>query len=485
MVVIQKMRRSLVINTFNNMAKLYVFGIGGTGSRVLRSLTMLLASGVDTSGYDIVPIIIDPDCSNGNLTQNVSLMDSYMSIREKLTFTHGNNNKFFSAKMEKILQNFTIPVDKTASMKFHEFIDLSGMKDKANQAMARMLFSDENLNSDMNIGFKGNPNIGSVVLNQISKSPSFLKFAQSFQPGDKIFIISSIFGGTGASGFPLLLKTMRTDKTLPNSAAINSAQIGAITVLPYFKLEKNDKSTIDSATFISKTKSALAYYERNIADTEQINALYFIGENDCKTYENKDGGTDQINKAHVIELFSATAILDFARNEFSPTDHYYKELGIKETGGAITLNNLYFGLADMIRRPLTQLALTASGIQKDFSFLKSKSLAKNTDLGLTEHFYSTVFVSQIRQFLDAFKKWLDEMRDNVISLYLFDLDKSSSPYEIVTDVAAKKRWLSSNNWETYRKALNNSNVNSTKQEDQFLEMFYSATDKICKEKFNF
>ena len=32
------------------MAKLYIFGIGGTGSRVLRSLTMLLAAGVDTNG---------------------------------------------------------------------------------------------------------------------------------------------------------------------------------------------------------------------------------------------------------------------------------------------------------------------------------------------------------------------------------------------------------------------------------------------------
>ena len=467
------------------MAKLYVFGIGGTGSRVLRSLTMLLASGVSTNGYDIVPIIIDPDCSNGNLTQNVSLMDSYVSIRSKLSFTQGNNNKFFSTKIEKILQNFTMPVEKTDSLKFHEFIDLSGMKDRANQAMTRMLFSDDNLNSDMNIGFKGNPNIGSVVLNQISSSTAFQNFAQSFQTGDKIFIISSIFGGTGASGFPLLLKTMRTDKSLPNSAAINTAQIGAITVLPYFKLEKDDNSSIDSTTFISKAKSALAYYERTIANTQEINALYFIGENDCNTYENKDGGTDQTNKAHAIELFSATAIIDFARNDYAPADHYYKELGIEDVSGPVTLNSLYYGLSDMIRRPMTQLALMTNGLQKDFSFLKSKNLAKNTDLGLDAHFYSSVFVSQIRLFLESYKSWLDEMKSNVISLNLFDLDKSSSPYEIVTDIPAKKKWFSSNNWDAYRAALNKADVKSTKQEDQFLEMFFSATDKICKDKFNF
>ena len=37
------------------MSKLYVFGIGGTGSRVLKSLTMLLASGVKCKADTIVP----------------------------------------------------------------------------------------------------------------------------------------------------------------------------------------------------------------------------------------------------------------------------------------------------------------------------------------------------------------------------------------------------------------------------------------------
>ena len=35
------------------------------GGRVLRSLTMLLSSGVHTN-YEIVPMIVDPDQSNGD-----------------------------------------------------------------------------------------------------------------------------------------------------------------------------------------------------------------------------------------------------------------------------------------------------------------------------------------------------------------------------------------------------------------------------------
>ena len=50
------------------MAKLYIFGIGGTGARVLRSFTMMMSAGVNIGADEIVPIIIDPDASNADLT---------------------------------------------------------------------------------------------------------------------------------------------------------------------------------------------------------------------------------------------------------------------------------------------------------------------------------------------------------------------------------------------------------------------------------
>ena len=65
--------------------KTFVFGIGGTGARVLRSLTLLLASGVECKS-DIVPIIIDPDMNNGDLTRTVSLMQRYIAIKAKLLY---------------------------------------------------------------------------------------------------------------------------------------------------------------------------------------------------------------------------------------------------------------------------------------------------------------------------------------------------------------------------------------------------------------
>lgn len=67
------------------MARLFVFGIGGTGARVLRSLTMLMASGVQVGVDEICPILIDPDAGNADLTRTTSLLNLYMSINSKLT----------------------------------------------------------------------------------------------------------------------------------------------------------------------------------------------------------------------------------------------------------------------------------------------------------------------------------------------------------------------------------------------------------------
>ena len=41
--------------------------------------------------------------------------------------------------------------------------------------------------------------------------------------------------------------------------------IGAISVLPYFGVKPKDESAIDRATFISKTKAALTYYNQNMS----------------------------------------------------------------------------------------------------------------------------------------------------------------------------------------------------------------------------
>ena len=161
------------------MSKIYIFGIGGTGSRVLRALTMFMAAGVKIGTDEIVPIIIDPDASNADLTRTVTLLNNYASIRKSLSFDESNSNEFFKTAIERIVPNYSLRIKDTEDKSFKQFISYGSMS-KSNQALAKMLFSEKNLEASMDVGFKGNPNIGSVVLNQIVDTDDFKSFANSF-----------------------------------------------------------------------------------------------------------------------------------------------------------------------------------------------------------------------------------------------------------------------------------------------------------------
>lgn len=471
------------------MSKLYLFAIGGTGSRVLRAMINMLAAGVEIDADQIVPIIVDPDLSNGDLTRTVGLMNDYNIVRGYLSFPQNNPNRFFRTAIKTdLIANGRLTIAGTQNKSFKNFIGLSGMS-RANQALAGMLFSKKNLDASMTVGFRGNPNIGSVVLNQLSTSADFTAFANSFVEGDRIFIISSIFGGTGASGFPLLLKTLRHNQRIPNHALINAAPIGAISVLPYFNLKQptdGNPSEIDSGTFISKTKSALSYYEKNIGN--DIDTLYFIADVARTAYENHDGGEKQGNIAHLIEFFAATAAIDFANEKdiIPNTPAKYKELGIKNsTSPDVTFPTLNAGLHNMLYTPLTRFALMASTILNR-NETEIGGWAFNTRSQGLPDIYRSTFYTYLKIFAEKNREWFEEMRHNDRSLALYDMERAKiKPFEIVTGVTPRGyTGKIDKDYDLIANCLNSAskNWNTTSNEDRFMEMFHRATDDLIKHK---
>src|SRR5690554_124305 len=113
------------------MSKLYIFGIGGTGSRVLKSLIMLLGAGVEMKNTsEIVPVIIDPDFASADLTRTIELIKRYKGIRSKIKFESSKENKFFNTDInDGILPNMIIPLKETQDKRFKEYIGLELMKD--------------------------------------------------------------------------------------------------------------------------------------------------------------------------------------------------------------------------------------------------------------------------------------------------------------------------------------------------------------------
>lgn len=469
------------------MGKLYVFGIGGTGARVIRSLTFLLSAGVKCDS-EIVPVIIDPDLNNGDLTRTVELLHKYQAIRQKLSFEDTIENRFYRTEIIETIHNFQMPLRNTLDVTFEQYMNVGGMNE-ANQALMRMLFSEKNLNSRMEVGFKGNPNIGSIVLNQFSESVEFTNFANSFTQNDRIFIVNSIFGGTGASGFPLLLKTLRTNQTLPQHALLNNALIGGITVLPYFTVNKDANSEIESDTFIAKTKSALHYYQKNVTGNNSIDVLYYVGDNEGNThgYQNSEGGKTQKNKAHLIEFISALAILDFESKYTDRTGNVVcKEYGMESKGDAIIFGNLGSVTNRMTRIPLTQY-LMFSQYLKNVSASVRDAQQWVKEKGFDKTFWDSDFMQCLVAGFHEFESWLDEMADNRIAFSPFTrtIDK---PFDIVQGITPQKSfWLSKDGYQLFDKTLNNKQkglLQGASKEKQFVELFYVVTKLLLQEKLN-
>lgn len=405
------------------MSKLYLFAIGGTGSRVLRSLTVLLSTGARFNTEKIVPMIIDTDVHNGDLDKCRRIIQNYRAIHNPIfkgVPRTEDSDHFFRTTIE-MPRELNISGMHYGTLKdMLGFDALSSKGYSATKGLTELLFNAQNREMKLEKGFLGNPNVGSIVLKDAFESQAFKDFTQEFKQGDRIFIVNSIFGGTGAAGLPLLLNLFRSEKSnLNNSGYIRSAIIGGVTVLPYFEVSvekyQNGESAINSNTFIAKTKAALSYYDKHI--TGLINALFYIGDTRKSNFENFDGGEEQKNPANLIELSAALAIsefLDYEPDAREKTDlatpHKFFEFGIHEDLDQVTINHLEGALKpvldSIIKFKLFSVYLT--------NYLKealdNKKLTWKNEIGADDNFYSNKLVKDLHDFASRyFYKWLHEV----------------------------------------------------------------------------
>ena len=393
------------------MKKVFVFCIGGTGIRVMKSITMLMAGGMDTNGYVVVPIILDPHLDLEEKKNLHSLIASYKEIYSR-SVNNGNNvlnplDGFFSSEIRTIdeLNNQTNDAQETAGSKekFRSYINLSALSTSdINNFLVDTLFSTKNLNNPLSVGFKGNPNVGTVVLGEMIEGAEWFKsFKQHCEKDDRVFIISSIFGGTGASGYPLLEKKIRFAE---NEPAVKNALMGAVTVLPYYGLKdpSTSGSDIDSANFYTKTKAALAYYEDKVAS----NYLYYVGEKSLKqVYENDEKKQD--DKANFIELVAATALFDFLKRE-EPSRSQFLTRAIDDDKESLDLVSLGAGYKDVVKSvaDFMLLRMLVAELPKEGFFPLKKNRGFNTS------FYEDAPFQALIRFCETYFNWYSELAQN-------------------------------------------------------------------------
>lgn len=354
--------------------RVFIFGIGGTGSRVLRSLTMMLASGIkiNQQALMVVPIVIDTDAHNGDTSRTRDLLRSYHSIRKNFVSKSANSqtDSFFNTEIRSFNRlddaannSADLDVQFNFQNQDHSFANFIGFNSltKENQEVVELFYNDSltsfpELHLNLSVGFKGNPNIGSVVFNDLKYSQEFKNLESSFTSRDRVFIVSSIFGGTGSSGFPTLVKLIRTSTN--NNLA--QCKIGAVTVMPYFNVEPNESSAINSALFDTKTKAALSFYSGD-THINSINSLYYLADNNQSgSLPNVEGGKDQVNNAHLIELIATTAIFDFLNSDDTSLETPKAfEFGAEADAIPFTISNFTAETKDKYIKHLVKLAFAA------------------------------------------------------------------------------------------------------------------------------
>ena len=457
--------------------KLFIFAIGGTGARVLRSFTMMAAAGLEKfeSDTSVIPIIIDHDRQCGDKDRATKALTQYHTIHNSLYSNTNERNGFFMTNFTPLShlgvkggkhavkrESWCLDFGPEGNMKYSKYLGLDSMQSiealKPTEGLLKALYdtsdSDEptaELELNLNVGFKGKPNIGTVVFHDIKGTNEFDWFLGQCGPDDKVFIIGSLFGGTGASGIPEIVKAIR--KSGKPAAGV---EIGAALMLPYFDLQPNDKAgdglntgAIDYATFNAKTKAALESYGQGGVDAMNrvIDSIYYIGDEEKHTaLDYNEGSSGQKNDAHVAEFVAATAIVDFFTQERVPGSAY--EFGIGDT-----TDKLRIGQFDNLSKQLIYTPLNSFVIAMRYynDVVREKRASVNHATTFYQHFDLTNNLnkgvySQIDDFLGVgstndwnFFSWIDEMARQVHAFAPYTI--TGDLYKVIADKPQRDRTI--------------------------------------------
>ena len=310
------------------MATQFVISFGGTGARVIEALTYLTAAGCYSDPLHV--LMIDPDGSNGNLAITVKQLHRYGTL-SALHDLPANLSRapLFSVPINKSDPDSVLWEYPNSSDPFKNLIGYASLP-AAQQDLLKLLYHQEDLDRDFKVGYVGRAHVGSAdlyrtirdALGRVASNDdedtdgangtyAIDKFftelrSQSQASETRLFVVGSLFGGTGASGIPIvpsllseILPTVRED-----------ISVGGLLLGPYFTFPPDDEPRPDSVLHPLATRAALSHY----AGTDLgFDSVYFLGSPDrSQTSDgNEWGGANQRNKAHYAEIAAATAASHF------------------------------------------------------------------------------------------------------------------------------------------------------------------------------
>lgn len=324
--------------------KNFCYCIGGTGTRVAEVAGHLCAMNM-VGEQDITFIVVDKDANCGGTRKALNLLETVTILSDvahhpdlAIIRSAGKNKEFCKSSLDvyqwdfsDTMQSLTGAKDGEQSLKDSLTSKTSLQEMESDGVLFDAFYSRKEQQKDTSKGFYGHPSIGALIFNYMVEKggwnagveqtdiayPIMNHLIQNPADTIKVFIIGSVFGGTGASIFSNLATHIR--KSL-SEADKGRVFISGSLLLPYFTFVKQDGGLIDTTEFYSKSIVALEQYgaDKNLMKTAtnpsgSFDSLYVCGQEPlhCTSEIYSEGGASQCNHFNFVDLAAAQAMTQF------------------------------------------------------------------------------------------------------------------------------------------------------------------------------
>ena len=303
--------------------KNFIIGIGGTGAKCLEHLLYCCSSGLGPE--QLWAGMVDQDEANGNISRTKILLSKYINIRNSLR-EEGKSDLSSDSDLFKTLvtsNNDSVwqPL-RGGDPTLEEVIKYELLKPEV-KGLIDCLYGPEEKQLNLSKGFRARPNIGAAAMLATTSNTDDPFWSQIYKAIDlarggeevKIFIFSSIFGGTGAAGFPNIARKIRAIQR--EKQVTSNLYIGGALMLPYFIYDVPDEKMegelyAKPEEFLDQTKGALHYYSKLFEYDKIFDQVYVTGWDPLSKLSTfQAGGNLQNNPPLFSELYAALGALRF------------------------------------------------------------------------------------------------------------------------------------------------------------------------------
>lgn len=389
--------------------KYFCYCIGGTGARVAEVAAHLCAMKMIKKVDDLEPIefiIVDKDDSCGGTTQakeTIGNISTLSGLTKTQKLDEAKTIGFCNHKLNIASWNFSNALSNICNNINNPKLAQVLGSDADDKLVMRAFYNEEARETDTEKGFYGKPSLGTSIFeymlseadqnNQDNQDDqdNILKPVEEFLGRStnnraKVFIIGSIFGGTGAAVFSNLAAYMRKHFEKRNEDIL----VSGVLLLPYFSFGTRDGDgdgtpLINSGDFGTKSYLALSQYAQNkhlmrkaVADNGSFDSLYICGQDPLHVVgEYANGGKGQKNHFDLVDLIAADAMVDFFNKNFYDNAGAVTDLGkIYEYRFRGTADNVGGKIANVSQTEIGELAVNLNKMFRFVVFLVARFAAQ-------------------------------------------------------------------------------------------------------------